>query len=269
MKTFVISVASASERRAHVEKELKNLGPFEFFDAITPQSPEYRSYVAQHPEVIEEFHPVEVCCALSHQAVLRRIAQGDEVGVLLEDDIFPRRAFADFVNNPEITPEGLEDLSLYHFGGMEGIVEAELLVTTRKAVKSFGRAKFKQVIDRPEYLLRSCGYAVNPKTAAALVAGFNKTFCVADHWSKLAILSGVDTFYVAPLVRHPRFIGASSLELGRLMARIPAGPYRRFVGAAFKSRFVFNVLKSIKHALRRLSPWYIRGRFHKWKTAHG
>jgi len=259
LNILVISVCGREDRREHIKKILDGLH-FDFIDAVTPHSIEYVQYMDQKPIFSGSPHPVEICCAISHQKAWRNIVALGRPAVILEDDVTLRRGFRQFLAGGE----KLKDFALYHLGGMEGLVEAELLVTAReKPPHIIGGNEFRKVIGAEGYLLRTCGYALTPVTAQAILQGVAGRFIVADRWNQIAEMSKLRGMLVCSLVRHPYFSSTSSIELNRILAKSKSQIYKSIVSYSFRYGILFNIMKTSKHLIRRLSLWYVSGMMRK------
>ena len=90
MKVFVINLAAATERLAHMRAALGRVGvDFERFDALDPdRAARHPCFPLIRPLQGRAWVPGEIACLLSHYEVWRSIAAGaDEFGVVLEDDV--------------------------------------------------------------------------------------------------------------------------------------------------------------------------------------
>lgn len=89
MKNFVISLSTASQRRAHIESEFSAKAvEFEFFDAVVPATVETAARTLGLDPAKTELHPRELACLLSH-AMLWKKAMDDRLDhiCIFEDDI--------------------------------------------------------------------------------------------------------------------------------------------------------------------------------------
>ena len=92
MKTFVISLKDASERRKFMKDQLETLGiEFDFLDAF--YGADYyndEKYFAREPSLKYEkrlMKPGEIGCALSHQAIYRKMVDENiPYALIFEDD---------------------------------------------------------------------------------------------------------------------------------------------------------------------------------------
>ena len=90
MKNYVISLSSASQRRAHIEKEFSSRAvKFEFFDAVVPATIEATARSLGLDSTKTQLHPREVACLLSHVVLWKKAVeeQFDYISIF-EDDIY-------------------------------------------------------------------------------------------------------------------------------------------------------------------------------------
>lgn len=90
MKNYVISLSSASQRRAHIEKEFSSRAvKFEFFDAIVPATIEATARALGLGSSRTQLHPREVACLLSHVALWKKAVEEQlDYIAIFEDDIY-------------------------------------------------------------------------------------------------------------------------------------------------------------------------------------
>jgi GR25 family glycosyltransferase involved in LPS biosynthesis len=94
ISTYVISLDSSDERRTVMRDHLDAVGvPFLFFDAVDGRKMSGNALMKAAPKGGVDYcgmlTAAEIGCALSHLAVIREIAEGqDEYAAVLEDDIF-------------------------------------------------------------------------------------------------------------------------------------------------------------------------------------
>jgi hypothetical protein len=230
--------------------------------AVTPQSAAFRAYLARRPALPAGITETEIACALSHQRALARIAASGAPGVVLEDDVTLRPGFrALLCGRPAAA---VREGTLYHLGGLNGLVEAELLQRSRRPVERLAGVGFHAVIGRADCLLRACGYLVAPGTARRMTAAFAQGFYRADHWQEIAARAGIADLRCAPLLDHPRGLSGSALELARMQQRAGAGAAagwrRRALVWLMAHPRLFDALKALRRGQRRLTPWYLAGR---------
>jgi glycosyl transferase family 25 len=107
MKTFVISLSTAQERRKHILAEFtKQEVDFEFFDAITPAN---INLVASQLGLIEfttGLHENEVACLLSHMILWKKaIDEQLDYIAIFEDDIHLGKYAKEFLSDSEWIPK--------------------------------------------------------------------------------------------------------------------------------------------------------------------
>lgn len=160
MNLYVISLTTASKRRAHITQEFAKHGvAFEFFDAITP--PDIARHAArfgidlgQSPHMSEG----ELACLFSHLAVWQHaIAQNQMIGVF-EDDVHLGEQAGDFLTNSDWLPAVCDYLKLEHF--MDSLHLGKCIAEHKK---------------REIKALKSCnwgtaGYLIAPTVAKKLLA---------------------------------------------------------------------------------------------------
>ena len=117
MKNFVISLASATDRRSHIISEFQKQGiGFSFFDAITPET------MAQAVEDLgvdiskTELRKCEIACLLSH-AVLWKKAVDENLPyiAIFEDDIHLGRKSTSFLTSDKWIPAECKIVKLEAF----------------------------------------------------------------------------------------------------------------------------------------------------------
>lgn len=91
MKAYIINLARAADRRAHMERQLPHAGlDGEFIDAVDGRDLDLCTpgLVGSRWLGSSPFSPNVVACALSHQMAYRRVVEGSDPGaVILEDDV--------------------------------------------------------------------------------------------------------------------------------------------------------------------------------------
>lgn len=176
MKTFVISLARAENRRLAMRRQLDALGvDYEIVDAV-----EGRSLSEAELERVSDFRkmrrlgrvlsPGEIGCALSHLALYRRIvAEGLEAACVLEDDVVLSSDYPELANRAAAFIRGRSGVHLLG----EGIS------------RSYGYAGRLGGIYRSTNLRRAYGtfsYVVTREAAMALAGALSPICRVADSW---------------------------------------------------------------------------------------
>ena len=117
MRSFVISLQHAAERRKHIVNEFGNQGVgFEFFDAITPEQNLVQAQNLGINLTNTVLGPGEVACLLSHVSVWQHaITQQIPYVTIFEDDVFLGKNAADFLNQDQWIPAGCDVIKLEGF----------------------------------------------------------------------------------------------------------------------------------------------------------
>ena len=106
MKNYVISLSTASERRAHIEREFAARDvEFEFFDAVIPATVEATARDLGLDASRTKLHQLELACLLSHVSLWKKAVDErlDHIAVF-EDDIHLGEHAADFLMNSSWIP---------------------------------------------------------------------------------------------------------------------------------------------------------------------
>jgi glycosyl transferase family 25 len=106
MKNYVISLSTALQRRAHIEREFAARGvEFEFFDAVTPATIDATARALGLDARRTELRPPELACLLSHVSVWKK-AVDEQLGhvTVFEDDVHLGQHAAEFLANPAWIP---------------------------------------------------------------------------------------------------------------------------------------------------------------------
>lgn len=103
MKNYVISLASALDRRKHIEKEFSTQNiEFEFFDAITPDTVKLKIHQLLPNICIDRISLGELACCVSHMVLWQHaIDQNMSHIAIFEDDIFLGKNAHDFLMHPD------------------------------------------------------------------------------------------------------------------------------------------------------------------------
>lgn len=170
MRIFVISIASAAERRAAAARQLNAAGlDFEFLDAIERVADAFRHFDGFDRRLYELNTgrvplPGEIGCYASHKMLWNRCAELDEPIVILEDDFLLADDFAAALRNVD---------SLIHaFGFIRlqscGSDRRRLGRGPRSTRVSSGRSCALRYLNNVP--LCCLAYAISPSAAAALAS---------------------------------------------------------------------------------------------------
>lgn len=118
IKSYVISLTTAHNRRTHIHNEFGKQGiDFEFFDAITPNLIN-QSYQTLNIDLNNtQLSPTEKACFLSHIALMQKTLNDDLSYVaIFEDDVYlGENAYFYFSNSDYLTKNAINVLKLETF----------------------------------------------------------------------------------------------------------------------------------------------------------
>lgn len=161
MKCYVISVASAEERRRHMAAEFQRHGlGFDFFDAVTPDTVAATS--ARLGLRLEHctLKPSEVGCLLSHVALWQQVVDRDlPYAAIFEDDIHLGRDAGRLLADTAWWPQDADIVKLERF-------YTRVLVQATAVPLPGGR---RLAVLREKHM-GAGGYIVSRASAAALLA---------------------------------------------------------------------------------------------------
>lgn len=182
MKTYVINLTRAPDRRAHMTAELQSVGAdYEFVEAVDGRDVDVgdpglvaASWLGRSP-----FWPNVAGCALSHLAVYERVIQeGLDAAVVLEDDVkLPRdlNALADSVA-PSL--EGAE-VVLLHYHSVK-----PCRISMHGSVGLPGGRQLGYPVDIKECELGSAGaYIITAEACERMAKAILPVQVPADEWS--------------------------------------------------------------------------------------
>ena len=161
MRTFVINLERAAERRAHMETLLGGAGiAFERFDAIDGDQARRHPAFDQIPAMaVRPWGAGELGCLLSHYEVWRTIAAGpDRFGAVLEDDLFIDPRLRKLLSGGCALPRDADLIKL------EAVGHAALV--SRRALSSPGGPAFRRLYSK---LYGTGAYLISRRTAQFLL----------------------------------------------------------------------------------------------------
>ena len=164
MKSYVISLATASERRAHIEREFAaRKVEFEFFDAVTPATIDATARAVGLDSGRTALHPPELACLLSHVSLWKKAVDErlDHIAIF-EDDIHLGEHAADFLMNSAWIPPQCEIVKLEAF-------YRKITVTTEQAPIVLPHQRRLLILD--EAHMGGGGYIIS-QSAALELTGF-------------------------------------------------------------------------------------------------
>lgn len=163
MKSYVISLTTATDRREHIINEFGKQGiDFEFFDAITPDLIDQSCQTLNIDLNNTQLSPTEKACFLSHLMVMQKALDNHLSYVaIFEDDIhLGENAYLYFTDDNYLTKHNIDILKL------ETVLQYKKL-DKKSAIICFDN----RIIYRlNEYHLGTGGYIINYTTIKAFLA---------------------------------------------------------------------------------------------------
>jgi GR25 family glycosyltransferase involved in LPS biosynthesis len=116
---YVISLATAAERRAHIKSQLDHLGlQFQFVEGVNGRALTDAAREQAAPSRMRRWPYLtggEIGCALSHLGAIRTIAAGSHrFGIVFEDDVVISPEFPQFINDLERNAPSFDVMWLSH-----------------------------------------------------------------------------------------------------------------------------------------------------------
>ena len=189
MHTFVISLQSSSERRAHIKKSFGEQDiQYHFFDAIEPQHAEVEIQRTDHERCRlntgRSLSPAEIACFASHKRLWRLCVAMKQPLIVLEDDIQPTEYFSASLS---VLPAWCENYGYVRLstGSVKGQVQ---LVRSGPFTLS--------VLTRCPY--STAAYAISPITAALLLEASDVVSGPVDVFIKQYWEHGQSIFRIEP-----------------------------------------------------------------------
>lgn len=239
MKIFIINLKRSSERRKHIEKQLKRLGlDYEFIDAVDGRvlSDEALREVSDLDNYMK--HPTWqnrgkglIGCALSHQAVYKAmVKQNIPRALVLEDDIFIKKEMGELLKKIDKMPDvGEKELILFEAESSYG---KPIRLSSRNKRNLIKEYDLLYPVDAQDIWLASA-YSITLESAKSFLEVYPKVERVADVWGAFyekGIFSTISC--VTPFVVYQ---GAFDSSIGSYVS-----------GQTLKSK--------IKYFIRRVSP---------------
>lgn len=189
MKTFIINIPSAVERRQKLEVALGEHGvDFEFFPAVTPADRPERffsgsgSIICRLETGRQTMQPNEIACYASHVCLWKKCIELDEPIIVLEDDVQPSATFARDIAAIDSVIEKF------------GFIRLEASVDDWNYYRNHEDKKPKPltaevigelVIEHPTFMhLRTSAYALTPDAAGKFLAASTTAKCPVDNFMR-------------------------------------------------------------------------------------
>jgi GR25 family glycosyltransferase involved in LPS biosynthesis len=216
-KIYVVSLASAKERRSFMRKQLESCRiPFEFVEAIDAGSLEkgFVNDVNLTREYPNELKPGEIACAMSHEKACRRFLADPSFqnAVVMEDDVIIGAHLARVVVELEDrAPPGCATL-LY------APVYSPLRFTP---LAPLGGNFHHVAADPARNIFGTQAYFLSRKTAERLCQGFTPVVSIADDWARYLREGRLESLrLVFPFpVLHAEFLSAVNRASGATSIR--------------------------------------------------
>ncbi|HBU6130109.1 glycosyltransferase family 25 protein [Enterobacter sp. 168J2] len=177
MRTFIINLKHSLERREKMESQLVKLNiTHEFIEAVDGREMTDAERKNVTREVNYAFLPGEVGCALSHQAIYKKIiTENIEAALILEDDIELSDDLSEILNN----------VTLSH-------TRPEILLLSR--VNKYHKKPIKNIygsynVHKVHHATTAHAYIINQKAASRLLQNLYPVWMVSDKWSLFEDLS--------------------------------------------------------------------------------
>lgn len=211
--TFVINLESATDRKAHMTKQLADVGmSFEIMRAVNGKSlaPEYvaQVYDAAGAREIQRrpLAPGEIGCALSHVSIYQAVLDRDlSVALVLEDDARLNSDFSRLIKplTESIVKETRPTIYLL----------THLMRYKRKLLQEVGGSHgLHQMVD-------ACcahGYLINRAAAAVMADMFSPICYPIDAWTRIAETGRIRILGLNPyIIGHSELSKESNLEMDR------------------------------------------------------
>lgn len=211
MRTFIINLKHSLERRAKMEAQLIKLNiAHEFIEAVDGREMTDAERKNVTREVNYAFLPGEVGCALSHQAIYKKIiAENIEAALILEDDVVLSCDLREILNNVTLSDTKPEILLLsrvnkYYKKPIKNIYGAYNMHKTHQATTAHA-------------------YVINQKAASRLLQNLYPVWMVSDKWSLFEDLSLAKILSLVPYpVRLSEEANASTINESKGDARLDA-----------------------------------------------
>lgn len=236
MRIYVISLTSASERRASIDAQLRPLGvDYRFFDAVGGHDgfDHFNRYDERQHLINMGRKPIpgEVGCFASHRCLWKQVVSIDEPIVILEDDAVITENFAVALTKTERLIQQYGFIRLQNYLRDRGIKKLQI-----------GRAGPFTLVYYATYPFGAMAYAISPSTAAAFVKASNVLTGPVDQFIKLFWEHGQPLYGLSP---YPVVWGDQS-------ARTTIG---------HRARGEMNLNLSLRKRLKKARRWIQRRRF--------
>lgn len=209
----MISLKRDTKRREEMQEKFLRYHPkFHIIDAVDAKEKISAELIEKYdkPCPYDKRRPLtkgEKCCAISHLLALEDFLQsGDDRCIIIEDDIIGSDGHFD--EALEIAAN-LNDDSLLVLGGQQGLRNSSYLCGNKTKTDNMWQVTNLS----KKFLLRTCCYSVDKKTAKKILKSQKQNLKRADNW--LALLGKETKMYYADIFMHPKDLSSSNLERDR------------------------------------------------------
>ena len=223
MNIYMISLKRDTKRREQMQQRFPRYYPmFHIIDAIDAKDEASAKIVKRYdnPDPHDKRRPLttgEKCCSISHLLALQHfLNSGSERCIIIEDDIIGSDSDFDKVTSflKLENPAGLTIL-----GGQEGLINSRYLIGIQKRDYLWKLSKMAR-----RFLLRTCCYSVDIKTAKLILSSQLNYLSRADNWIRILPIN-TNFFYIGKF-KHPLESNESNLEPERKEGNLFKRAYR-------------------------------------------
>ena len=214
MKTFVISLAEAKERKTHITKimEERNL-EFEFFEAVdgrgfdVPNHPNHHTFKRQL-YFGRNMKGGEIGVLLSHKSIYQKMVNKEiPISLILEDDV---ELYKDFPKILQALENGAQDFELVRFLGSKKV--ATLKQYTKRIVMD--EYKLNRLCTTPG---GAHAYIITFAGAVKMLRNLDKNYIPIDTLMGHCWKTGVNAFIIQPGLsrqnaEQPQYIGTERFD---------------------------------------------------------
>lgn len=250
---YVISLTRRRDRRTHMEQLLAERGlSGEFIDAVdglSLTSAELSRYDRSKALAVygAEMSPGEIGCCLSHLKVYETmLARGDELALVLEDDIECDVDFAETLR--AVVDHSREPWLVLRLQSTKGsIIAGDCAATAGDRVE---RVRGRSVARLRSGVLGGCGYLIRREGAARLLRYGRRPFMPADQLIDRYWENGID-----PYVLRPFPVRQSPRIDSEIAARKVTRASGRLQTTARRARRAWDGLAKRGYGVARLGGW--------------